>query len=186
MAISASPWGRLILGGRTFGEHLLCHCLLPTSLLTNLQQTGLFGGIDAAVSCSPYHSVFLPGARRLDGSSWSFGGFEEAQRLTHDLTLHFRLPRMTAGIAKRKVREIEPWNTAIGRKLARSFVWVDSLSQATLSVNNFGGGGETWPDHTRFAPSKSTGLAVVINTMRDSESGLASCEKGTSSKVAQM
>ena len=31
----------------------------------------------------------------------------------YDLTLHFRLPRMTAGIAKRKVREIEPWNTAM-------------------------------------------------------------------------
>ena len=41
------------------------------------------------------------------------GGFEEAQRLTYDLTLHFRLPRMTAGITKRKVREIEPWNTAM-------------------------------------------------------------------------
>ena len=103
----------MFFGGRTFGEHLLCHCLLPTSLRTNLPQTVLFGGIDAAVSCSPYDSVFLPGERRLDGSSWSFGGFEEAQRLTHDLTLHFRLPRMTAGIAKRKVHEIEPWNTAM-------------------------------------------------------------------------
>jgi hypothetical protein len=88
--------------------------------------------------------------------------------------------------AANKPSEANSEAASIGRKLDRSFVWVDSLSQATLSVNNFGGGGETWPDHTRFAPSKSTGLAVVIYTMRDSESGLASCEKGTSLKVAQM
>ena len=31
----------------------------------------------------------------------------------YDLALHFTLPRMTAGITKRKVREIEPWNTAM-------------------------------------------------------------------------
>ena len=31
----------------------------------------------------------------------------------YDLTLHFRLPRMTAGIAKRQVREIETWNNAM-------------------------------------------------------------------------
>ena len=33
--------------------------------------------------------------------------------MTYDLALHVRLPRMTAGIAKRKVREIEPWNAAM-------------------------------------------------------------------------
>ena len=45
----------------------------------------------------------------------------------------------------------------------------DSLSQATLLVNNFGGGGETGPDHTRLTPSKSSGLAVVTNAIRNSE-----------------
>jgi len=106
---------RLVLcfGNRTFRERLLCHCLLPASLLTKLEQTLFIGGIDAAVSCAPYRAVFLPGERRLDGGSWSFGGFKEAQRLTYDLSLHVRLPRMTAGIAEWKVREIEPWNTAM-------------------------------------------------------------------------
>ena len=98
---------------RTFGEYLLCQCLLPASLLTKLEQTLLIGRIDAAVSGAPYRPVFLPGDRRPDGSSRSFGGFKEAQRLTYDLALHVRLPRMTAGVAKRKVREIEPWNTAM-------------------------------------------------------------------------
>ena len=45
-------------------------------------------GSTRAVSCAPCHAVFLPGERRFDGSSWSYGGFEEAQRLTYDLTLH--------------------------------------------------------------------------------------------------
>jgi len=79
-----------------------------------------------------------------------------------------------------------PQTASIGRKLARSFVWVESLSQATLLVNNFGGGGETEPDHTRLTPSKSIGLAVVTNAIRNSDIGLVSSEKGTSSKVAQI
>src|SRR5262249_7555880 len=98
---------------RTFGKHLLCQCLLPASILTKLEQTLLIGRIDATVSGAPYHAVFPPGERCLDGSSRCFGGFKERPRLTYDLALHVRLPRMTAGIAKRKVREIEPWNTAM-------------------------------------------------------------------------
>jgi hypothetical protein len=47
------------------------------------------------------------------------------------------------------------------------------------------GRGEGRPDHTLLTPSKSTGLAVVTSAMRDWNSGLASREKGTSSKVAQ-
>jgi hypothetical protein len=39
--------------------------------------------------------------------------FEEAQRLAHDLALHVRLPGVAAGIAKRKIREIEPRDTAM-------------------------------------------------------------------------
>jgi hypothetical protein len=31
-----SQSGGLFFWGRTFGEYLLCHCLLPTSLLTKL------------------------------------------------------------------------------------------------------------------------------------------------------
>ena len=38
-------------------EYLPCRCLLPASLLTNLGQTPLVGGIDAAVSCAPYHTT---------------------------------------------------------------------------------------------------------------------------------
>jgi hypothetical protein len=75
---SQSVGGGLFLGGRTFGEFLLCHCLLPASLLTKLEQILLVGGIGAAVSCAPYHAVFLPGERCLDCSSRSFGSFEEA------------------------------------------------------------------------------------------------------------
>ena len=33
--------------------------------------------------------------------------------MAYDLALHVRLPRMTAGIAERKVREIKPWDTAM-------------------------------------------------------------------------
>ena len=33
--------------------------------------------------------------------------------MAYDLALHVRLPRKTAGIAKRKVREIKPWHTAM-------------------------------------------------------------------------
>ena len=68
---------------------------------------------------------------------------------------------------------------SIGKKLARSLVWVNSLSHATLSVKSFSGGGETAPDHTRFTPSKCAGLAVVISATRNFESDLAGGVKGT-------
>ncbi len=73
----------------------------------------------------------------------------------------------------------------MGRKLSRSRVWVDSLSQATLSVKSRSGGGETSPDQTCLAtlPSARTALgelAVVTSAMRQSASGLASRTNGTS------
>ena len=95
------------------GKPLLCGCLLPASFLTKLEQMLFIGRTDAAVSGAPCRPVFPPGVRCLDGSSRCFGGFKEGQRLAYDFALHVSLPRMTAGITKRKVREIKPWNTAM-------------------------------------------------------------------------